>query len=252
MNRWHDKVVLVTGASTGIGKATARRLLEHGMTVVGCGRRLEALQELEVELGSIGELTVIACDVSDEEDVVSMFSKINKKYGGVDVCINNAGLSYQSPILSGESADWQRMFNVNVIGVLTVTREAVKSMKAKRSEESHIININSLSGHKVINNPAIHVYSATKFALTAITQGTRFELQAEQPSVNCRVSQISPGLVETSFVYKALGEQRASTMFQSFKALETNDIAETVIHILELPAHAQVQDIILTPYGHRL
>ncbi|XP_067931696.1 dehydrogenase/reductase SDR family member 11-like [Watersipora subatra] len=247
MERWCGKVALITGAATGIGKATVSKLLENGMKVVGCGRRLEALQELESTFGSKGELTIIPCDVSKEDDVISMFSKIKEKYGGVDVCINNAGLSKSSPILSGKSEDWQLMFDVNVIGVLRITREAVASMKSKGAKECHIININSLSGHRVLPSARSHVYASSKFALTAITQGTRHELLDMQSELNCRVSQISPGLVETPFIGLHAGEERAAAIFSQLKALEAEDIAQTVVYQLGLPAHAQVQDVLIRP-----
>ncbi|XP_067933981.1 dehydrogenase/reductase SDR family member 11-like [Watersipora subatra] len=247
MERWVGKVALITGAATGVGKATVNKLLKHGMKVIGCGRRLEALQELESALGSKGELTIIPCDVSKEDDVISLFSKIKEKYGGVDVCINNAGLGRNSPILSGKSEDWQTLFNVNVMGVLRVTREAVASMKAKGTEEGHIININSTLGHQVIPAARLHVYAATKFAVTAISQGTRYELLDEQPGLNCKVSQISPGLIKTPFLESYTSKETAEAAYRQAKALEVDELAETVVYQLGLPAHAQVQDVIMLP-----
>jgi len=245
MQRWIGKVALITGVSSGVGKETARRLLQNGVKVVGCGRRKDALQDVKDEMGTLGELMTVQCDVAEEEEVKSMFASINSKYGGVEICINNAGLSKDCPILSGSSEDWQTVMDVNVMGLLRVTRESVASMKSKGAKEGHIININSLSGHRVLPYAPNHVYSASKHAVTAITQGTRNELLSELPNLLCRVSQISPGLIQTPFVESAVGAEKAKPLFSGYQPLKPEDIAEIVISQLSLPQTVQVQDVLV-------
>ncbi|KAM9000249.1 dehydrogenase/reductase SDR family member 11 isoform 2-T2 [Sarcophilus harrisii] len=180
MERWRGRLALVTGASCGIGAAVARALVQHGLKVVGCARTVSNIEKLAAECESAGypgTLVPYKCDLSHEEDILSMFSAVRAQYKGVDICINNAGLARPEPLLSGHTSGWKDMLNVNVLAVSICTREAYQSMKERSVDDGHIININSMSGHRVIAQSDVHFYSATKFAITALTEGLRQELR---------------------------------------------------------------------------
>ncbi|XP_053941310.1 dehydrogenase/reductase SDR family member 11 isoform X2 [Cuculus canorus] len=180
MERWTGRVALVTGASVGIGAAVARALVQHGMKVVGCARSVDKIEKLAAECQSAGypgTLIPYKCDLSNEEEILSMFSAIKTLHQGVDVCINNAGLARPEPLLSGKTEGWRTMIDVNVMAVSICTREAYQSMKERNIDDGHIININSMNGHSVVPQSVVHFYSATKYAVTALTEGLRQELR---------------------------------------------------------------------------
>ncbi|XP_021104333.1 dehydrogenase/reductase SDR family member 11 isoform X3 [Heterocephalus glaber] len=148
MERWRDRLALVTGASGGIGAAVARALVQQGLKVVGCARTVGNIEELAAECKSAGypgTLIPYRCDLSNEEDILSMFSAVRSQHSGVDICINNAGLARPDSLLSGSTSGWKDMFNVNVLALSICTREAYQSMKERSVDDGHIININSAS-----------------------------------------------------------------------------------------------------------
>ncbi|XP_053310297.1 dehydrogenase/reductase SDR family member 11 isoform X1 [Spea bombifrons] len=250
MERWKDRVALVTGASAGIGAAVARALVQHGMKVVGCARSVDKIEKLAAECQSAGfpgTLIPYKCDVSNEEEILSMFSAIKTLHQGVDVCINNAGLARPEPLLNGKTEGWRTMIDVNVLAVSICTREAYQSMKERNVDDGHIININSMSGHRVLPNSVTHFYSATKYAVTAMTEGLRQELREEQSHI--RATSISPGLVETGFAFKLLDNdpEKAAATYESIKCLKAEDIANSVIYVLSAPPHVQIGDIQMRP-----
>lgn len=246
MERWINKVALVTGASVGIGAAVSAALIKHGMTVVGCGRNLEKLEELgETLKDQKGAFHAVQCDVSREDQVVAMFNKIKEDHGGVDVCVNNAGLAFDAPLLTGETEQWRAMLEINVLGVSMCTREAVQSMKERKVDDGHIFNLCSMSGHRVISSKNTHFYAATKHAVNALTQGTRNELVGMKSHI--RITQISPGVVETEFFERKSGKKTADKLFKSFKCLEAENVADSVIYAMSAPPHVQVHDILLRP-----
>ncbi|CAG08971.1 unnamed protein product [Tetraodon nigroviridis] len=180
MERWRGRVALVTGASVGIGAATAVALVRSGMKVVGCARDVDKVQKLSTECqvrGHSGVLVPFKCDLSNEEEILAMFAAIKAQHGGVDVCINNAGLAHPEPLLNGKTSGWKNMLDVNVLALCVCTREAYQSMKERNVDDGHIIHINSMSGHRVVPSADIHFYSATKYAVTALTEGLRQELR---------------------------------------------------------------------------
>ncbi|XP_060552493.1 dehydrogenase/reductase SDR family member 11-like isoform X2 [Ruditapes philippinarum] len=249
MERWVGRVALVTGASSGIGKAIAQSLVCHGMKVVGCARNVEAVEELSEKLkAEKGSLIPIVCDVSKEEQVLSMFEKIKSEFGGTDVCINNAGLSQAAPLLSGKTEQWKNMLDVNVLGLCMCTREAVKSMRERGVDDGHVIQINSGVGHKqYASNPDGHFYSATKFAVTALVDGLRNELSLSKTHI--RVTSISPGLTETNFAHRMYvhDPQVAVKKYSAFESLKPVDIADGVIYALSAPKHVQVHEVKINP-----
>ncbi|XP_063060897.1 dehydrogenase/reductase SDR family member 11 [Engraulis encrasicolus] len=250
MERWKGRVALVTGASVGIGAAIAKALVRHGMKVVGCARTVEKIEKLAAECqsaGLSGSLIPYKCDLSNEEEILSMFSAIKTLHQGVDVCINNAGLAHPEPLLSGKTEGWRTMMDVNVLALSICTREAYQSMKERNVDDGHIININSMSGHRVVPSSAVHFYSATKYAVTALTEGLRQELR--EANTHIRATAISPGLVETEFAFRLHGDdpEKAAATYASIKCLEAGDIASAVVYALSAPPHVQIGDILMRP-----
>ncbi|XP_030633074.1 dehydrogenase/reductase SDR family member 11-like [Chanos chanos] len=250
MDRWRGRVALVTGASVGIGAAIAKTLVQCGMKVVGCARNVEKIEKLAVECkssGFSGTLIPYKCDLSVEEDILSMFSAIKASHQGVDVCINNAGLALPESLLSGKTGGWKTMMDVNVLALSICTRESYLSMKERNIDDGHIININSMSGHRVVPVADVHFYSATKYAVTALTEGLRQELR--EAKTHIRATCISPGIVETEFAYRlhSANQDKAAATYSSLKCLEANDIASAVVYVLSAPPHVQIGDIQMRP-----
>jgi len=211
------------------------------MKVAACARRESLLQALADEAD--GELMPLAVDLMDPDATVGMFNDIRSRWGGVDVVINNAGIGFNEPLLTGETEKWRAMLDVNVLALCVCTREAVKDMR-KRGDNGHVIHVSSMAGHRVPGGSG--VYSATKYAVRALTEGVRQELRAVNSSI--RVTSISPGYVETGFAehYHGSAEMAAKTYGQ-FKVLESEDIAEAIAYALSCPAHMAVHDILIRP-----
>nr|XP_055052082.1 dehydrogenase/reductase SDR family member 11-like isoform X2 [Misgurnus anguillicaudatus] len=176
-----------------------------------------------------------------------MFSSIKIQHHGVDVCINNAGLAHPDNILNGKTSGWKAMLDVNVIGLSVCTREAYQSMKERNVDDGHIININSMCGHKVVHYSDYHFYTATKYAVTALTEGLRQELR--EAKTHIRATSISPGLVETEFAFRLLKHkpEMAAATYTSLKCLEADDVASAVVYVLSAPPHVQIGDIQMRP-----
>lgn len=250
MDRWKGRVALVTGASVGIGAAVAKELVRYGMKVVGCARDLEKIQNLAAECqseGHSGVLVPVKCDLNNEEEILSMFSAIKAQHKGVDVCINNAGLAHPESLLAGKTSSWKNMLDVNVLALAICTREAYQSMKERNIDDGHIININSMSGHRVVHNTDVHFYSATKFAVTALTEGLRQELR--EAKTHIRATCISPGVVKTEFAPRLHSQNtdKAAAAYTKFKPLEAIDVANAVTYVLSAPPHVQIGDIQMRP-----
>lgn len=194
MERWCGKVAVVTGASSGIGAATAIDLAKAGMIVIGLARRKERLDQLSAELpkGTKGKLVGYKCDVSSEEEIKNAFAWIKSNFGGVDVLVNNAGIlnSGIKLIDMGTFPQLKKVMDVNVMGLILCTQEAVQSMKERGVNDGHIILINSIAGHKVPNIPnvSLAIYPASKYALTAITEIMRNEFNMMQSKIKVTVS----------------------------------------------------------------
>ncbi|XP_077579217.1 dehydrogenase/reductase SDR family member 11-like isoform X1 [Stigmatopora nigra] len=250
MERWRGRTALVTGASVGIGAAIAKELVRFGMTVVGCARDVDKIKALAVECQGErlpGILVPFKCDLTHEEDITSMFSAIKKQHKGVDVCINNAGLAHPEPLLSGNTSGWKNMLDVNVLGLSICSREAYQSMKERNVDDGHIININSMAGHRVVPNSNVHFYSATKFAVTALTEALRQELLEAKTQI--RASCISPGVVETEFALRLNNgdAEKAADSYSRFKPLAAKDVADAITYVLSAPPHVQIGDVQMRP-----
>ncbi|XP_033628392.1 dehydrogenase/reductase SDR family member 11-like [Asterias rubens] len=264
MQRWVGHVALVTGASTGIGQGIARSLVKHGMKVIGCARNIKAIQDdmqmLSSDSSISGSLHAIKCDLTKEDEILAMFAEIKEKFGGVDVCINNAGLNHARSIgagsmgiLNGETDKWRNMLELNVLAPAVCTREAVKQMEEKGTKDGQIIMIGSLSGHRITQLKEIHFYCVTKYGITAMIEGIRIELREKNSRI--RVAAISPGIVETEFrqrMYPDEDPEKANKLYRTMEEpLQVDDIAEAVLYILQTPPHVQVHDIMLRPTAQK-
>jgi NADP-dependent 3-hydroxy acid dehydrogenase YdfG len=236
---WKGKTVLVTGASSGIGSAVARRLLAEGMNVVACARRVELVESL----GHAEALLPVRCDVRDESQILAMFEHARERFGGVDVLVNNAGLGHDAPLTSGSTEHWREMLEVNVLALCVCTREAVRDMRA-RGDSGHVIHISSMAAHRVPRGSG--VYSATKFAVRSLTEGLRQELRAAHSKI--RVSAISPGYVETEFAANYhRSKEAAKKTYGRFRVIQPEEVADAVVYVLGCPPHVQVHDVMMRP-----
>jgi len=240
MERWKGRVAMVTGASSGIGRAIARMLADEGLRVAVCARREARLREI-ADAG--GEVLPVVVDLRDPQSILAAFQRVREEWGGVDVMINNAGLGHQSPLTSGDHEQWREMLEVNVLALCICTREAVSDMR-RRGDDGHVIHVSSMAGHRVPRESG--VYSASKFAVRSLTEGLRVELRGLESDI--RVTAISPGFVETEFHERYFGDREAAERaYSRFPVLQPADIASTVRHVLSLPPHAQVHDVLMRP-----
>ena len=193
MQRWRNKIAVVTGASAGIGAATCKALVENDMIVVGLARRVEKIEtEVRPHLSETKKQNFYShkCDVSDEQCVKDTFAWIEQRFGGVDVLINNAGISKRTTLLGeNNTEDIRSTVNINLLGVVWCTREAFRSMK-KSNTNGHVVLINSVAGHSVPSLPGFNfnIYPATKYGLTAITEVYRREFMQNNTKVKITVS----------------------------------------------------------------
>ncbi len=240
-----DKLVFITGASSGIGQATARAFAAEGARLLLCARRVERLKELEAALKkSILSIHVhsIQLDVGDRAAVDATLDSLPDEWKPIDILVNNAGLSRGlDKLQEGLIKDWEEMLDTNVKGLLYVTRKVVPGMIERK--RGHIVNIGSIAGHEVY--PKGNVYCASKHAVDAITKGLRLDV-VDTP---LRVTTIDPGLVETEFSeVRFHGDTaRASAVYKGFEPLQASDIAETILWCATRPAHVQIAEIIIFP-----
>jgi NADP-dependent 3-hydroxy acid dehydrogenase YdfG len=249
-SRWTERVALVTGASSGIGRAVALRLaVDLGMHLAICARRADRLAALadEIIARRPGALVgVYPCDLRDETAILAMFERIRERFGGVDVLINNAGLGRDAPLTSGATEHWREMLELNVLALCICTREAVSDMLRRGDVEGYggqVIHVASMASHRV--PPGSGVYSATKYAVRSLIEGLRLELR--ELGSDIRVGAVSPGFVATEFaeVYGHGDAERARETYSRFTVLQPDDVARSVVHILEAPAHVQIHDILM-------
>ena len=238
-------VAIVTGASSGIGLAIARRLASDGYDLAICARREERLNEAADALRR-QDVDVLAqtVDLRDEAQILSFFAAVKERWGRLDALINNAGLGHKESLMAGKTEAWREMFDVNVLALCICTREAVSLMQADGSgaDAGHILHISSLSGHRV---PTITgVYSATKFAVRSLTETLRRELRAANS--NIRVTSVSPGIVETEFAEK-YHQGKVQDTYSQYQVLQPVDIANAVAYALSQPTYIEVNDILIRP-----
>lgn len=239
-----NKVVFITGASSGIGKATAYEFAKEGCKIVLTARRLDKIKEIKEDLEKNFNIEVLALklDVTKKDEVKEVIKSIKEPFRDVDILINNAGLaSGLNKIQDGNTDDWDIMIDTNVKGLLYVTRTLLKKMILK--DTSSIINVSSVSGKEVYAEGA--VYCATKHAVDAITKGLRMGLLG----TNVKVSSINPGLVETEFskVRFKGDKNKAEEVYKGLKPLSPEDIAECIVFMAKTKSHVNIADVLILP-----
>lgn len=244
LNRWHGKIALVTGASSGIGRALATDLGMLGLKVAVAGRRVVELDAVAAEIRRAGgEALVLVGDQVELETSRRFFAEIRARWAGVDVLVNSAGVRGGTSVLTAPLAELQAGFNVNVLAATVCMREAVADMR--RGAGGVIINVSSMTGHRLLpGTPG--PYAATKHALRIMTDGLRAELAAEKLPI--KVALLSPGMVDTPWHRQPEGVL-AKTGAYPYEPLQPADIIAAVRYILAAPPHVQIGDIQLRSTG---
>jgi len=238
------KIALITGATSGIGKATAHKLAQNHYNRIITGRRDDLLNDLKKELGIKYKCDILTLnfDIRSRPLVDKMIDSIPDNWKKIDVLLNNAGLAAGfNPIQNGELSDWDEMIDTNIKGLLYITRKVAPLMI--ENGRGHIINISSIAGKEVYENG--NVYCATKYAVDALTKGMRMDLV----DYNIKVTSIAPGAVETEFsLVRFKGdENRAAKVYEGFTPLSAEDIAEAILFAVTRPPHVNVNDMLIMP-----
>ena len=236
------KTALITGATSGIGKATATRLASEGFRLILTGRRQERLDELSDKLRKETEVITLNFDVRDKAAVEKSINSIPSEFQTIDVLVNNAGNAHGlDKIQQGSIEDWDNMIDINVKGLLYVSRSILPKMINQGN--GHIINIGSTAGKEVYPNG--NVYCASKYAVDAINQGMRMDLNEH----GIRVGAVNPGLVETEFseVRFKGDKERAANVYKGFDPLKPEDIADIIHFVVTRPYHVNIADLVVMP-----
>jgi 3-hydroxy acid dehydrogenase / malonic semialdehyde reductase len=236
------RIVLITGATSGIGEATARLLASHNFSLILCGRRKDRLQKLAAELSATAQVHTLSFDVRDQKETAAQIASLPEEWKTIDVLINNAGNAHGlDSIQNGSVADWDAMLDINVKGLLYVTK-AVLPIMVQRNK-GHLVNIGSIAGKEVYANG--NVYCASKFAVDALTKGMRIDLNAH----SIKVTGIHPGMVETEFsLVRFKGDaEKASKVYSGLEALQAEDIADLIHFAITRPAHIVIADLVVLP-----
>ena len=239
-----NKIVLITGATSGIGEASAHKFAENSFNVIISGRRKERLQQVGEQLKELYgiDVFILELDVRDKEQVKAAVSGLPEEWKNIDILLNNAGLALGlKPFQGGSEDDWDTMIDTNIKGLLYVGK-AVANLMISRGH-GHIINIGSIAGKEVY--PRGNVYSATKHAVDAITKGMRQDLLKD----GIRVTQVAPGAVETEFsLVRFKGdEEKAARVYLDYRPLTPEDVAEVVYFSTTLPDHVNINDVVVMP-----
>jgi len=240
----NNKVVFITGASSGIGRSCARAFAQQGARLILAARRIERLKELALELKrKPGEdILPLALDVRNQPAVERAVNGLPVEWAAIDVLVNNAGLSRGlDKIYEGKLEDWEEMIDVNIKGLLFVSRAVIPGM-VKR-DRGHVVNIGSLAGHEVY--PGGNVYCATKFAVRALSKSMRLDLNG----TSIRVSEVAPGMVETEFsLVRFRGDkERTRKVYQGLTPLTPDDIADAIVYCATRPPHVNVSEMLILP-----
>jgi NADP-dependent 3-hydroxy acid dehydrogenase YdfG len=240
----NKKIAFITGATAGIGEATANLLAKNGYNLILCGRRAERLIALQTQLKANyqTESHCAVFDIRDKESVQTAIKNIPEAFKGIDVLVNNAGLaSGLATIDKGDLADWETMIDTNLKGLLYVSRQIIPGMVERKS--GYIVNISSIAGKEVYANG--NVYCATKFAVDALNKAMRIELSVHP----IRVTGIYPGAVETEFsIVRFHGDEtRAKAVYEGFDSLLASDIADAIYYVISTPPHVNINELVIMP-----
>jgi 3-hydroxy acid dehydrogenase/malonic semialdehyde reductase len=237
-----NKTAFITGATSGIGKATAEIFAKNNIRLILCGRRAERLKELQNELSKLTEVTTLQFDVSKRTEVEAAMNALPENFKQIDILINNAGNAHGlSTIQDGNIDDWDAMLDINVKGLLYVSKAIIPQMI--ENNNGFIVNIGSTAGKEVYKNG--NVYCASKFAVNALNKSMRLDLNEH----NIRVSAIHPGLVQTEFSeVRFKGDiERAETVYKGYKALQAEDVADIIHFVITRPYHVNIEDLVVFP-----
>ena len=237
-----SKIAFITGATSGIGRATAMALAHREYHIIATGRRQQRLDELKSEIKEHTEITTLNFDVRDNEAVIEAINGLPESWQNIDLLINNAGNAHGlASIEAGRLEDWNAMLDINVKGLLHVSRQIIPGMIARG--QGHIINIGSIAGREVYPNG--NVYCASKYAVDAISQGMRIDLNKH----GIKVSQVAPGLVETEFsLVRFKGDmERAKGVYEGYDALQPQDIADLIAFMATRPRRVNLADVLVLP-----
>lgn len=238
----NQKTAFITGATSGIGKATAEIFAKHQLQLILCGRRSDRLAELKEQLSKQTNVTTLQFDVRNKEDVFKAVESLPKEFQKIDILINNAGNAHGlSTIQDGNIDDWDAMLDINVKGLLYVSKAIIPQMVERNS--GFVVNIGSIAGKEVYPNG--NVYCASKHAVNALNKAMRLDLNKHK----IRVSGIHPGAVETEFseVRFKGDKEKAENVYKGFDALQAMDIAEIIHFVVTRPVHVNIEDLIVYP-----
>lgn len=236
------KTALITGATSGIGKETAKLFAAEGINLILCGRRKNRLEKLQKELSLKVKTHILIFDVSNKNDVFENINSIPQEFQPIDILINNAGNAHGlDPIQTGNTEDWDAMIDINVKGLLYVSKAVIPQMIKNNS--GHIINIGSIAGKEVY--PKGNVYCASKYAVDAINQGMRIDLNEH----GIKVGAVNPGLTHTEFsaVRFKGNSKKAKEVYEGFQPLKPEDIAEIIKFVVTRPYHVNIADLVVMP-----
>lgn len=237
-----NRIALITGATSGIGKATAETFAAQGINIVICGRREDRLQALQKTLESKVKVHYLVFDVRNRAAVETQIASLPEAFRHIDILVNNAGNAHGLDLIQeGDPDDWDAMLDINVKGLLYVTKAIVNGMLERGN--GHIINVSSIAGKEVY--PRGNVYSASKHAVDALTRGMLLDLNG----TGVKVSSIDPGLVSTEFseVRFKGDKERAGSVYQGYSPLQAIDVAEVIAFMATRPAHVNLSDVVILP-----
>lgn len=238
----NHKTAFITGATSGIGKATAQLFAKNNIRLVLCGRRGDRLEQLKDELSQVTQVTTLQFDVSNRKEVFNAIASLPNEFNKIDILVNNAGNAHGlSSIQEGNVDDWDAMIDINVKGLLYVSRAILPQMVERN--DGFVVNIGSIAGKEVYPNG--NVYCASKYAVNALNKAMRIDLNQH----NIRVSAIHPGAVETEFseVRFKGDKEKAKNVYKGFKALQPEDIADIIYFVVTRPYHVNIEDLIVYP-----
>jgi 3-hydroxy acid dehydrogenase/malonic semialdehyde reductase len=243
MNSLANKIILITGASSGIGEACARLFAAHGAKLIVTARRMERLESLSQELAQEHKTTsyLLEMDVRDGQQVKKQLASLPPEWQAIDVLINNAGLALDTlPLQQGIEEHWDTMIDTNIKGLLYVSRAVIPGLLERG--QGHVVNIGSIAGHEYYSNG--NVYSATKHAVHALSKSMRIDMVGSA----VRVTEIAPGAVETEFSEVRWNDkQRAADFYKDFQPLVAADIADTIFYCITRPSHVNIEQMIVMP-----
>ena len=235
-----NKIALITGATSGIGKATAIKLAENGYNLILCGRRIKKLDELQSRLSQKVKIHILVFDVRNKVDVEKQLNSLPIEWKKIDILVNNAGNAHgSSSIDKGEIEDWDAMIDGNVKGLLYVSKNVIPQMVERKT--GHIINISSVAGKQTYENGA--VYCASKKAVEAISEGMRLDLTQH----GIKITNVAPGAVETEFseVRFKGDKERARKVYEGYEPLLPEDVADMIFYIVNAPNRVTIADVTL-------